>query len=36
MRYLDWYNRFRPHCKIMTKTPGKAYAIMLPTVELAV
>ncbi len=36
MRYLDWYNRFRPHSKIKKKTsPDEAYAVMLPTVELA-
>ena len=35
MRYLDWYNRFRPHSRIKKKTPDEAYAVMLPTVELA-
>lgn len=35
MRYVDWYNRFRPHSKIKKNTPGEAYAVMLPTVELA-
>ncbi|MGD9950810.1 MAG: integrase core domain-containing protein, partial [Desulfobulbus sp.] len=34
-RYLDWYNRFRPHSKIKKKTPDEAYAVMLPTVKLA-
>ena len=33
--YLDWYNRFRPHSKIKKITPDDAYAVMLPTVELA-
>ena len=35
MRYLDWYNRFRPHSRIKKKTPDEAYAVMLPTVEPA-
>ena len=33
--YLDWYNRCRPHSKLKKKTPNEAYAVMLPTVELA-
>lgn len=35
MRYLDWYNRARPHSRLKKKTPNEAYAVMLPTVELA-
>lgn len=35
MRYLDWYNRLRPHSTLKKKTPDEAYAVMLPTVELA-
>ena len=35
MRYLDWYNRFRPHSRLKKKTPDEAYAAMLPAVELA-
>ena len=35
MRYLDWYNRSRPHSTLKKKTPDEAYAVMLPTVELA-
>jgi putative transposase len=35
MRYLDWYNRFRPHSKIKKKTPDEAYTVMLPTVQQA-
>ena len=35
MRYLDWYNRFRPHSKIKKRTPDEAYTAMLPAVELA-
>ncbi|WP_028585582.1 integrase core domain-containing protein [Desulfogranum mediterraneum] len=35
MRYLDWYNRNRPHSKLEKKTPDEAYAVMLPTVEQA-
>lgn len=34
-RYLDWYNRFRPHSTLKKKTPDEAYVVMLPTVELA-
>lgn len=33
--YLDWYNRFRPHSSLGKQTPDEAYAVMLPTVELA-
>ncbi len=35
MRYLDWYNRLRPHSGIEKKTPDEAYTVMLPTVKLA-
>jgi putative transposase len=35
MQYLDWYNRSRPHSQLGRKTPDEAYAVMLPTVELA-
>jgi len=35
MRYLDWYNRSRPHSTLKKKTPDEAYTVMLPTVELA-
>jgi putative transposase len=35
MQYLDWYNRSRPHSSLGRKTPDEAYAVMLPTVELA-
>ena len=35
MQYLDWYNRSRPHSKLEEKTPDEAYAVMLPTVQLA-
>ena len=35
MRYLDWYNRFRPHSNLKKKTPDEAYADMLPAFELA-
>ena len=35
MRYLDWYNRFRPHSKIKKKTPDEAYTVILPTVQQA-
>lgn len=35
MQYLDWYNMFRPHSKLEKRTPDEAYAVMLPTVELA-
>ncbi len=35
MQYMDWYNRSRPHSSLGKKTPDKAYAMMLPTVELA-
>jgi putative transposase len=35
MQYFDWYNRDRPHSQVGRKTPDEAYAVMLPTVELA-
>jgi putative transposase len=35
MQYLDWYNQSRPHSSLEKKTPDEAYALMLPTVELA-
>ena len=35
MRYLGWYNRFRPHSSLKRKTPDEAYTAMLPAVELA-
>ncbi len=35
LRYLDWYNRFRPHSTLQKQAPDEAYAVMLPTVELA-
>lgn len=35
MQYFDWYNRSRPHSHLGRKTPDEAYAVMLPTVELA-
>lgn len=35
MQYLDWYNRERPHSQLGRETPDEAYAVMLPTVELA-
>jgi putative transposase len=35
MQYMDWYNRSRPHSSLGKKTPDEAYAVMLPTVELA-
>jgi putative transposase len=35
MQYMDWYNRSRPHSSLDRKTPDEAYAVMLPTVELA-
>ena len=35
MQYFDWYNRDRPHSQLGRKTPDEAYAVMLPTVELA-
>ena len=35
MRYLDWYNRSRPHSTLKKKTPDEAYTVMLPMVELA-
>lgn len=35
MGYLDWYNRARTHSRIKKQTPDEAYAVMLPTVELA-
>ena len=35
MQYLDWYNGDRPHSQLGRKTPDEAYAVMLPTVELA-
>lgn len=34
-QYLNWYNRSRPHSQLGRKTPDEAYAVMLPTVELA-
>lgn len=33
--HLDWYNRFRPHSSLGKQTPDEAYAVMLPTMELA-
>ena len=35
MQYVDWYNQSRPHSSLGKKTPDEAYAVMLPTVELA-
>jgi len=35
MQYLDWYNRSRLYSKLEKRTPGEAYAVMLPTVKLA-
>jgi putative transposase len=35
MQYFDWFNRSRPHSQLGRKTPDEAYAVMLPTVELA-
>ncbi len=35
MQYMDWYNQSRPHSSLDRKTPNEAYAVMLPTVELA-
>ncbi len=35
MGYLDWYHRARTHSRIKKQTPDEAYAVMLPTVELA-
>ena len=35
MQYLNWYNQSRPHSSLEKKTPDEAYAVMLPTVELA-
>lgn len=35
IQYFDWYNRKRPHSQLGRKTPDEAYAVMLPTVELA-
>jgi len=35
MRYMDWYNRARPHSSLARKTPNEAYTVMLPTVKLA-
>ena len=35
MQYPAWYNRSRLHSKLGRKTPDEAYAVMLPTVELA-
>ena len=35
MQYMDWYNQSRPHSSLEKKTPDEAYAVMLPTVELA-
>jgi putative transposase len=35
MRYLDWYNRSRPHSKLQKKTPDEAYAMMLPEAKQA-
>jgi putative transposase len=35
MQYMDGYNRSRPHSSLGKKTPDGAYAVMLPTVELA-
>lgn len=36
MQYMDWYNRSRPHSSLGKRTPDEAYAVMLPTVKLAV
>lgn len=35
-QYMEWYNRSRPHSSLGKKTPDEAYAVMLPTVKLAV
>ncbi|WP_197272861.1 integrase core domain-containing protein [Nitrosospira briensis] len=35
MQYMDWYNRSGPHASLGKKTPDEAYAVMLPTIELA-
>ena len=32
MRYLDWYNRSRPHSRLNRQTPDEAYIAMLPAV----
>ena len=34
-RYLDWYNRFRPHSSLDRQTPEEAYITMLPAVQSA-
>lgn len=34
-RYLDWYNRFRPHSSLDRQTPEEAYIAMLPAVQSA-
>ena len=34
-RYLDWYNRFRPHSSLDRQTPEEAYIAMLPAVQAA-
>jgi putative transposase len=36
MRYLDWYNRCRPHSSLWGMTPEEAYVSMLPKIGLAV
>ena len=35
MRYLDWYNRSRPHSRLNRQTPDEAYVTMLPAVQSA-
>lgn len=35
MRYLDWYNRCRPHSRLNRQTPDEAYVTMLPAVPSA-
>ena len=35
MQYMDWYNHSRPHSSLGKHTPDAAYAVMLPTGNLA-
>ena len=36
MQYMDWYNKSRLYSSLNKRTPDEVYAVMLPTVELAV
>ena len=36
MRYLDWYNRCRPHSSLQGMVPDEAYASLFPVLGLAV